>query len=253
MINILLSGCNGRMGQVITKMCTQSDKFKITAGIDKYTEKLGGYDVYPSPEKFEGTADVVIDFSNVSAFPQIAAMCENKKIPLVLCTTGLTEQNIQHVQKLSEKIPVLRSGNMSVGINLMLELVKKVCNAAGNMFDVEIIEKHHNKKLDAPSGTALMIADAAAESLPHKAEFVYDRHSTLKPRDKKEIGISAVRGGTIVGEHEIIFAGEDEVIEIKHTALSRNVFAVGALNAAEFLSGIGKNGLYTMADVVNSK
>jgi 4-hydroxy-tetrahydrodipicolinate reductase len=194
--------------------------------------------------------DVVIDFSNASAVDGLLEACVEKKLPVVLCTTGLSEEQIAKVKEASKEIPVLRSANMSLGVNLLLKLLKdaaKVLSPAG--FDMEIVEKHHNQKVDAPSGTALAMADSMNEALNGEYTYTYDRSSVRKKRDKKEIGVVAVRGGNIVGEHEAIFAGEDEVIEFKHTAYSKAVFAKGAVAAAGFLAG-KEPGLYDMSDVI---
>lgn len=212
--------------------------------------KLADYPVYADPMEFAGEADVLVDFSNSAALLHLLDYCTDKKFPCVLCTTGYSEDQLVQISHASETIPVFRSGNMSLGINLLIQLVKKASAVLGENFDVEIIEKHHNQKVDAPSGTALMLADAAASALPHESEYVYDRHSVRQKRSREEIGISSIRGGTIVGEHDVLFCGPDEVVELKHTATSRDVFANGALSAALFLAAVKAPGMYSMDDVL---
>lgn len=250
MVRIIMHGCNGKMGQVITKMVKEDANAKIVAGIDKYMGTPNDYPVFESIAKCDVEADVIIDFSNASAVDELLDYCEEKKVPVVLCTTGLSEEQLQRVKAVSEKVAVLKSANMSLGINLLLKLLQdaaKVLGVAG--YDIEIVEKHHNQKVDAPSGTALALADSINGALDDAYTYVYDRSQVRQKRDKKEIGISAVRGGTIVGEHEVFFAGEDEVIEFKHTAYSKAVFAKGAVEAGKFLKGKGP-GLYGMQDVI---
>lgn len=249
MPKIIISGCNGRMGQVVARMCAERG-FEIVAGFNKHTEKTGKFPVYADPMEFSGSADVVIDFSNPSAISGLLSYCKNKKLPIVICTTGFSDEQLELIKAASEEIPVFKSGNMSVGINLLTALVKKAAAVLGENFDVEIVERHHHTKIDAPSGTAIMLADAAASALPHESEYVYERQSVRRVRGKNEIGISSVRGGSIVGEHEVIFAGTDEVLEFKHTAYSREVFANGAVTAAAFISGVTKPGMYDMNDAL---
>lgn len=254
MTNIILSGCNGKMGRVITELCAQkSDRVKIIAGFDINDARTADYPVYADPRQFDGNADVLLDFSNPAFFNKIMDFCVEKKLPAVICTTGLSESQLERLADTAKKIPVLRSGNMSLGINLIMDLLKKSARVLGDGFDVEIIEKHHNQKVDAPSGTAYMLADAVSQSLPYQTEYVYDRHSVREKRGKNQIGIHSVRGGTIVGEHQVIFAGTDEVIEIKHSVSSRSVFAIGAIDAAIFLAGVKDPGLYTMSDCIDAK
>ena len=248
-IKVIISGCNGRMGQVVTRMCAERG-FEVVAGFDKNTEKKNDYPVYADPMEYSGSADVVIDFSNANAIENLLAWCRARKLPVVICTTGYSEEQLALIRETSKEIPVFKSGNMSVGINLLTSLVKKAAAVLGDSFDVEIVERHHRTKLDAPSGTAIMLADAAASALPHESEYVYERQSVRRLRDKKEIGISSVRGGTIVGEHEVIFAGTDEVVEFKHTAYSREVFANGAVTAAAFIADITEPGMYDMNDAL---
>ena len=249
MINILLIGCNGYMGRVVTTLAKNDPMITIVAGIDIDSQKLDSHPVFVRPSDFSGDADVIVDFSNPSAIDGLLAFGLSKKIPLILCATGYSPEQIANIENVSKQIPVFRSGNMSVGINLLVELIKRACAVLGEDFDVEIIERHHRRKVDAPSGTALMLADAATSALPYDTEYVFERESVRKPRCKSEIGISAVRGGTIVGVHDIVFAGQDEVVELRHTASSHDVFAVGALKAAKFI--VKKTpGMYNMKDVL---
>jgi len=250
MVKMILSGCNGKMGQAVTRLCKDRTDLSIVAGFDMNAVKLSDYPVYADPMEFAGEADVLVDFSNSAALGHLLDYCTDKKLPCVLCTTGYSEEQLVQISHASETIPVFRSGNMSLGINLLMQLVKKASAVLGENFDVEIIEKHHRQKVDAPSGTALMLADAAASALPHGSEYVYDRHSVRQKRSREEIGISSVRGGTIVGEHDVLFCGPDEIIELKHTATSRDVFANGALSAALFLAGVKAPGMYSMDDVL---
>ena len=250
MIKIIMHGCNGKMGKMITELVKNDDAAEITAGGDTYTEVPNNYPVFVSIEKCDVGADVVIDFSTAKAMDGLLDYCEEKKLPVVLCTTGLSDEQLARVNEISKKIPILKSANMSLGINLLLKLLKdaaRVLAPAG--FDIELVEKHHNQKLDAPSGTALALADSVNDALGGEYTYIYDRSQVRKKRDSKEIGISAVRGGTIVGEHEVIFAGTDEVIEFKHTAYSRSVFGKGAIEAAKFLAG-KEAGMYDMSDVI---
>ena len=251
MLKIIISGCNGRMGRVIAQLCAADPDLEVAAGFDILGADSGySFPVCSTPAQFTGTADAVIDFSHPAALDGLLEFAVSRKIPLVLATTGYSPEQLAQIGSAARQVPIFRSANMSLGINVMLELVKKASSVLGNVCDIEIVERHHNKKLDAPSGTALMIADAAAQACPHETNYVYERHSVRQPRDRKEIGISAVRGGTIVGVHEVIFAGHDEIIEIKHTAMSREIFAQGAVEAARFLSGVKKPGLYDMAMLV---
>lgn len=253
MLKIGLCGCNGRMGKVITDIVSQKENMKIVAGFDAYTEKLSDYPVYADPHEYTGGCDVIIDFSNAASLETLLDYCKKTKTPVVICTTGHSKEQLAEMRAASAEIPVFRSGNMSIGINLMMDLLRKAASVLGDGYDVEITEKHHNQKLDAPSGTALMLADAVNEALPYDAEYVYDRHERREKRPKHEIGIHTVRGGTIVGEHEVLFAGRDELIEIRHVALSREVFAVGAVDAAAYLSGQTQPGMYDMSDVIAAK
>ncbi len=245
-----MHGCNGKMGQVISKIVKEDAGAEIVAGVDAYLGIKNEYPVFESIEKCDVEADAIIDFSNASAVDGLLDYCVEKQIPVVLCTTGLSEEQLQKVKAASEKVAVLKSANMSLGINLLMKLLQdavKVLGTAG--YDIEIVEKHHNQKVDAPSGTALALADSINDAMDDAYTYVYDRSQVRQKRDKKELGISAVRGGTIVGEHEVIFAGEDEVIEFKHTAYSKAVFGKGAVEAGKFLKG-KKTGLYDMKDVI---
>lgn len=250
MVKILMHGCNGKMGRMITEIVKDDENAVISAGVDTFTEIPNDYPVFDSIDKCNVETDVVIDFSNAGAVDGLLGWCEKNQIPVVLCTTGLSEDQLAKVEEVSKKIPVLKSANMSLGINLLLKLLQDAAKVlAPSGYDVELVERHHNQKLDAPSGTALALADAVNEALGGEYHYVYDRSQVRRKRDKKEIGISAVRGGTIVGDHEVIFAGTDEVIEFRHTAFSRSVFAKGAVEAGKFLAG--KNaGMYDMGDVI---
>ena len=250
MVRAIMHGCNGKMGRVITGLIRDDDAIEIVAGIDTYTGTANDYPVFESIEACDVEADVVIDFSNASAVDHLLDYCEKKKLPVVLCTTGLSEEQLRKVEETAEQTAVLKSANMSLGINLLLKLLQnaaKVLGPAG--FDIELVERHHNQKVDAPSGTALALADSVNEALDNQYTYVFDRSQVRQKRGEKEIGISAVRGGTIVGDHEVIFAGADEVIEFKHTAYSKAVFGKGAVEAAKFLAG-KKAGKYDMSDVI---
>ncbi len=250
MTRVIMHGCNGKMGQVITGICKEDPMVEIVAGVDVYDGIKNDYPVFSNISLCNVEADVIIDFSNAKAVDDLLVYSEEKQVPVVLCTTGLSGEQLAKVEETSRKVAVLKSANMSLGINTLMELLKKataVFAPAG--FDIEIVEKHHNQKLDAPSGTAIALADSINEALEEKYEYKYDRSQERKKREKKEIGISAVRGGNIVGEHEVFFAGMDEVIEFKHTAYSKGVFAKGAVEAAKFLKG-KKPGHYEMSDVI---
>lgn len=250
MIKVLLYGCNGKMGRVITELVKNDETMELVAGVDQYTGVPNDYPVFESIEKCDVVADVVIDFSNAQAVDALLDYCKEKRVPVVLCTTGLSDAQLGKVEEIAKEIAVLRSANMSLGINLLLKLLQnaaKVLGPAG--YDIELVERHHNQKLDAPSGTAIALADSVNDALQNEYSYVYDRSQVRQKRDAKEIGISAVRGGTIVGQHEVIFAGVDEVIEFKHTAYSRSVFGKGAVEAAKYLAG-KPAGMYNMADVI---
>ncbi len=250
MIRVIMHGCNGKMGQVISSLVASDEAVEIVAGIDARDDGHNTYPVFASLEECNVEADCVIDFSVASAVDHLLEVCVEKQLPCVLCTTGLSEEQLGKVKEASEKVAILKSANMSMGINLLLKLLKDaaaVLAPAG--FDMEIVEKHHNLKVDAPSGTALALADSINEELGNEYEYVYDRSNRRVLRPKKEIGISAVRGGTIVGDHDVIFAGADEVITFSHTAYSKAVFGKGAVQAAKFLTG-KPAGLYHMSHVI---
>ncbi|MCI8559716.1 MAG: 4-hydroxy-tetrahydrodipicolinate reductase [Dorea sp.] len=250
MVRAIMHGCNGRMGRVITGLIKEDEAIEIVAGVDTFTGIANEYPVFENIGECDVKADVVIDFSNAGAADALLDYCVAKKLPVVLCSTGLSEEQLKKVEDSAKETAVLKSANMSMGINLLLKILKdaaKVLSPAG--YDVEIIEKHHNQKLDAPSGTAIALADSINEAMDGAYEYVYDRSKERKKRDAKEMGILAVRGGTIVGEHEVLFAGMDEVIEFKHTAFSRGVFGKGAVEAAKYLSG-KPAGRYDMSDVI---
>lgn len=250
MLKIIISGCNGHMGRVVESICNADPNVSVVAGFDLLGSTDRDFPVYTSPALFQGQADVVIDFSSPAALNTLLDFAKQRKIPLVLSTTGYTPEQIAQIGAAAVEVPLFRSANMSLGINVLLELVRKASSVLGNGYDIEIVERHHRRKVDSPSGTALMIADVAAEACGHETEYVYARHDVRHPREKKEIGISAIRGGTIVGEHEIIFAGHDEIIEIKHTALSREIFAQGAVEAARFIATQTQPGLYDMSQLI---
>jgi len=251
MTNIILRGCNGKMGQVITEIVEADENAVIIAGIDISSNRNNKYPVYQNFNQCNVRADVIIDFSAPVNLEEMLEFAIDRQIGIVLCTTGFSKEQLTLIEKASEQIPFLRSANMSVGINLISKLVQEAATILADAgFDIEIVERHHNKKVDAPSGTALALADAINEVLNNEYQYKYDRSADRVPRSKKEIGISAVRGGSIVGEHEIIFAGTDEVIEIKHTAYSKAIFAKGAVQAAKFLPGKAA-GMYKMSDLMD--
>ena len=249
MTNIILCGANGKMGRVISSIVSGRDDAKIIAGIDLNTENLNGYPVYSSFDKVTEKADVIIDFSNPALLDSLLLFAKKNNLPVVVATTGYSTEQIEKIKNAAKEIPVFFSFNMSLGVNLLVALSKKAASILGDSFDVEIIEKHHNLKVDAPSGTAIMLANAVNEALDDKMMFTYDRHSKREKRAKNEIGIHSIRGGTIVGEHDVIFAGHDEVITLSHHASSKEVFAEGAVKAAIFLAG-KPQGLYDMNDIV---
>lgn len=250
MVRIIMHGCNGKMGQVITGLVADDPNAQIVAGIDIADNRDNGYPVFTDIKKCDVAADVIVDFAAAAAVDALLDYSVEKQIPVVLCTTGLSDEQLARVKESSKKVAILKSANMSLGINTLMKLLKDAANVfAPAGYDIEIVEKHHNQKVDAPSGTAIALADSINEARGVEYEYVYDRSQVRKKRDKKELGISAVRGGTIVGEHEVIFAGIDEVIEFKHTAYSKSVFAKGAVEAAKFLAG-KPAGMYDMADVI---
>ena len=251
MVRIIMHGCNGKMGQVITGIVKDDANAEIVAGIDIFDGIENTYPVFSSIDKCDVEADVIIDFAAAKAVDALLDYSVNNQIPVVLCTTGLSEEQLEKVNESANKVAILKSANMSLGINTLFKVLQSISpllSEAG--FDIEIVEKHHHLKVDAPSGTALALADVINDSLKEPFNYKFDRSPDRIRRPKNEIGISAVRGGTIVGEHEIIFAGEDEVIELKHTAYSKAVFAKGAVEAAKFLKG-KEPGLYTMKEVID--
>ena len=250
MVRIIMHGCNGKMGQVFTGLVADDPNAQIVAGIDIADNGDNGYPVFTDIKECDVAADVIVDFAAAAAVDALLDFSVEKQIPVVLCTTGLSDEQLARVKESSKKVAILKSANMSLGINTLMKLLKDAANVfAPAGYDIEIVEKHHNQKVDAPSGTAIALADSINEARGGEYEYVYDRSQVRKKRDKKEIGISAVRGGTIVGEHEVIFAGIDEVIEFKLTAYSKSVFAKGAVEAAKFLAG-KPAGMYDMADVI---
>lgn len=251
MTNIILSGANGRMGRAISEKVQKSNTCRIVAGYDINDFCNNSYPVYTDIEKCEEIADVIVDFSHPSAFSSVLTFAKKRKLPLIVATTGISAEQKEELFNAKSEIPVFYSANMSIGINLLINLCKEVASVLGDKFDIEIIEKHHRTKLDAPSGTALALADGISEVLENNPEYVYDRHSVRRERSKNEIGIHTVRGGSIVGEHEVIFAGADEIISISHSAASREVFASGAIAAAEFMKG-KTAGLYSMNELIGN-
>ncbi|MDE7133057.1 MAG: 4-hydroxy-tetrahydrodipicolinate reductase [Lachnospiraceae bacterium] len=251
MTRVIMHGCNGKMGQTISGLIAADEEIEIVAGVDAYDEGKNPYPVFSVIADCDVAADAVIDFSAAAAVDGLLDYCVEKQVPCVLCTTGLSEEQLAKVQEASKKVAVLKSANMSLGINMLLKLLKE---AAGILapagFDIEIVEKHHNQKVDAPSGTALALADSINEELDNAYNYVYDRSQTREKRAQKEIGISAVRGGTIVGDHDVIFAGADEVVTFSHRAYSKAVFGKGAIQAAKFIAG-RPAGMYDMSDVIN--
>lgn len=250
MVKVIMHGCNGKMGQTIAGLIAADEEIELVAGVDAFDAGKKDFPVFKSIAECTVEADAVIDFSAAPAVDGLLDYCVAKKLPCVLCTTGLSETQLAKVQEASEKVAILKSANMSLGVNMLLKLLKE---AAGILapagFDIEIVEKHHNQKVDAPSGTALALADSINEELNNSYQYVYDRSQVREKRSQKEIGISAVRGGTIVGDHDVIFAGADEVITFSHRAYSKAVFGKGAVQAAKYLAG-KPAGMYDMSDVI---
>lgn len=249
MTNIVICGANGKMGKTIYSCIQERDDCKVVAGIDIYTEQYADFPIVDAPDKLPVKADVIIDFSNPASLNALLDYCLSTGTPVVLASTGYNDEQINQIKNAAQQIPVFFTFNMSLGINLLVQLAKKATSVLGDQFDIEIVEKHHNQKLDAPSGTAIMIANAINETLDNSKHYVYDRHSRRQKREKSEIGMHAIRGGTIVGEHDIIFAGHDEVITLSHSAASKTVFAEGSINAAVFLKNQSA-GLYDMSALV---
>ena len=250
MVRIIMSGCSGRMGKVITDIVANDSDAEIVAGIDVVDDGTLGYSVFKSAADINVDADVIIDFSSPKVLDALLTYATEKNVPVVLCTTGFSDEQLEQIKAASEKVAILKSANMSLGINTIIEMLKTATSVfypAG--FDVEIVEQHHHNKLDAPSGTALALADAINDAAGGDMEYIYDRSQRREKRDGKELGISAVRGGSIPGTHDVIFAGQDEVIELRHIAYSRSIFGNGAVSAAKFLNGKSA-GMYTMAEVI---
>ncbi|MBK5242753.1 4-hydroxy-tetrahydrodipicolinate reductase [Clostridium sp.] len=248
MIKMLLNGCNGKMGKIISELASSSSTISIVAGVDKNSSNLN-YPCYNNINECNDDIDVILDFSRPEALDSLCEYSKEKNIPIVFCTTGYTEEDLSKINSLSSEVAVFHSANMSIGINIVNNILKSISNMLYKDFDIEIIEKHHNQKVDSPSGTALLLANTIKDSIKDETIFVKGRDGIGK-RDHKEIGIHAIRGGNIIGDHEIIFAGKGECIEIKHTAISREVFAVGALKACEYIYK-KQSGLYNMDDVIN--
>ncbi len=249
MTDIVIQGICGQMGHVLCEMIARREDCRVVAGIDLKDGEENGIPVVSSPDKLEGRGNVIIDFSSPAAVEKVLPYCEAHKMPIILCTTGMSDELNLKIVQLSRSVPVFKSANMSLGINLLAELCKRASAILGTAYDVEIVEQHHHNKVDAPSGTALMLADAINEENNGAYRYVYDRASVRQKRDPMEIGISSVRGGSIVGDHEVLFCGPDEVITLKHTAYSRSVFANGAINAAVYLAK-KEPGLYNMSDLI---
>lgn len=250
MIKVILNGANGAMGKVVAELVASDDNMEIVAGVDLNTDTKSVFPIFDDIRKIDIEADAVIDFASVKAVDNLLDFIEEKKISAVICTTGLSDAQIDRIKELSSAVPILRSANMSLGINILSKVLADIAptlRKAG--FDIEIVEAHHRRKLDAPSGTAILLADAVNKNMYEKLEYTYDRSKRHEPRKDDEIGLSSVRGGTIVGDHDVIFAGEDEVISFNHRAYSRKIFANGAISAAKFLVGKSK-GLYDMSDVI---
>ena len=248
MTKIILSGANGKMGRVIQNVVSLRDDCEIVAGVDLNTESTS-FPVYANINEITEKEDVIIDFSNPVLLDNLLAYSKANKMPLVIATTGYDDNQKAQINDASKECPIFFTYNMSMGINLLANLAKKAVSVLGSDFDIEIIEKHHNQKIDAPSGTALMLADAICEEIDNDMKYEYDRHSKREKRTKNEIGLHAVRGGTIVGEHDIMFCGRDEIITLSHSARSKEIFAVGAVNAAVYMNGKDA-GLYDMAELI---
>ena len=250
MLDLILSGCNGRMGRVLEALCGEEPDLHIAAGFDILGATDREFPVFSSPAACTVSAQVAVDFSHPAALTSLLGYCVKRHLPVVLATTGYTEDQLLEIESAAHAIPIFRSANFSLGINVLAKLARQAAQLLGEDFDIEIVERHHNRKVDAPSGTALLLADAISPALSYTPEYVWDRHAVRKPRDPHEIGISSIRGGTIAGDHEILFAGRDEWIELRHSAQSREVFASGALKAARFLSRCQNPGLYNMDDLL---
>lgn len=248
MIKIVLNGCSGKMGKMITDCAANFKNLEIVAGIDKFPSNTS-YPIFETPQDLNLDYDVLLDFSRADALHNLLELTKKNNKPLVICSTGFSQEDLALIDEKSKSLKLFRSGNMSLGINLISSLLKKITPLLYGNYDIEIVEKHHNQKVDAPSGTALMLADSIKNSIEDTTKYVYGREGTSK-REENEIGIHAVRGGGIIGDHEVIFAGTGEVIELTHKAISREVFAVGALKACEYMASVTKPGLYDMNDVI---
>lgn len=249
MTNIAICGANGKMGKTVYNCIKERENCKVIAGIDVYTNQYADFPIVEKPSELPEKPDVIIDFSNPASLDGLLGYCLSTGTPLVIASTGYSDEQIQQIKDAAQQIPVFFTFNMSIGINLLVQLAKKAAEVLGDRFDIEIVEKHHNQKIDAPSGTAIMLANAINETLDNSKHYVYDRHSRRQKREKSEIGMHAIRGGTIVGEHDVIFAGNDEVITLSHSAASKTVFAEGSVNAAVFLKD-KPAGLYDMQMLV---
>ena len=252
MVKAAIVGCNGKMGGFVVQAVKESSTCEVLFGVDAFGANNYDFPLYASFAQAVQKPDVIIDFSHPSVLDDMLSYAVANSVPCVICTTGYSQEQIAQIKQASETIAVFYSGNMSLGINLLIALAKQATKVLGGSFDIEIVEKHHNLKVDAPSGTALMLADAVSGTLEHEAQYVYDRHAYRKKRSQNEIGIHSVRGGTIVGEHEVIFAGHDEVVTLTHQAQSKEVFAVGAVNAAAFLAN-QPAGMYDMGKMLSDK
>lgn len=248
MTRIIISGANGKMGKVIANVIASRDDCEVVAGVDCNTSPAY-FPIYANIDEVIEEADVVIDFTNPVLLPSLLKYVKEKNISLVIGTTGYSDEQKEMIKEASKEAPIFFTYNMSIGVNLLANLAKKAVSVLGDEFDIEIVEKHHNQKIDAPSGTALMLADAICDELNRPMKYEYDRHSKREKRTKDEIGMHAIRGGTIVGEHDIIFAGRDEIITLSHSARSKEIFAVGAVNAAVYMTGKSA-GLYDMAELL---
>lgn len=249
MTKILLNGCFGRMGKAITEIVNKNETCSICAGVDSFGNGIADFPVYKKIDDVKETADVIIDFSNPAAIDSLLGFAKKYKLPLVIATTGYTKEQIDKIEEASKAIPIFFTFNMSLGINVLTSLAQRASQILGSDFDIEIIEKHHNQKLDAPSGTAIMLANAINNVNNDKMQYEYDRHSRRMTRPNNEIGIHSIRGGTIVGEHEVIFAGNNEILSLTHTAYSRDIFAVGAVKAAVYISDKSA-GIYDMSKMI---
>ncbi|TCO71464.1 4-hydroxy-tetrahydrodipicolinate reductase [Marinisporobacter balticus] len=250
MVTVIISGCNGTMGRILSRFIANNREMEVIAGIDRYVDRYENpFPVYKNACDCMESSDVVIDFSHHSTLDAILKYCVDTKTPLVTATTGLSDKDSESLMDASKIIPIFQTGNMSLGVNVITDLAKKAAQVLGDPFDIEIIEKHHNQKVDSPSGTAYLIANGINEGLENKKDFVYGRYGRAEKRKTTDIGIHAIRGGTIVGEHTVIFAGPDEIIEIKHTAISKDIFALGAIEASKFLLK-QTNGFYNMNDML---